>query len=124
MPLEHLELEKEYKTLKTNTDLHAGGIFFCIPYEESIIFYKNGKVEIKQRVIENFRPMDQQDLDRINNVRIIGTYRLNLRNYIECDFENFDLTGLPLSENKDIICFHTYDNRTNQPGSSIYKLSR
>jgi len=92
-PIAKIQFDKAYKSgPKASTDLHAGGIFFCVPYEEIITFFENGKVEIKRRVIEYFRPMDgQSEIDEINNFKLVGTYKLSDRKYIECTFNNLSM---------------------------------
>jgi len=109
-PLELIQFGKAYKSgPKASTDLHAGGIFFCVPYEEILTFSQDGTLELIKRVIENFRPFDgQQEIDAINNFKIKGTYRLSDRKYIQCEFENYTMTGLPLQNNPDILAFHCY----------------
>ncbi len=87
-PIEKIAFEKEYKSgPKASTDVHAGGIFFCVPYEDKIKFRKDGKVELTKTVIEYYRPMDGQfEVDHINNYRLVGTYSLSKNKYIECTF--------------------------------------
>lgn len=124
-PLEKIHFEKEYKSSPmASTDMHAGGIFFCVPYEEIIKFWENGKVELTRRVIEYFRPMDgQPEIDEINNFKLIGTYGLSDRNYIECKFEGFSMTGLPLEINPNILVFHCYRNVNGFQFGNAFKLS-
>jgi len=124
-PIDHLQFEREYKSSpKASTDIHAGGIFFCVPYEDIIIFFENGNVELRKRVIENFRPMGgQSQIDKINNFKLMGTYELSDRNYIECTFENYSMTGLPLKINPTIIAFHCYHKINGHQFGNAFKLT-
>lgn len=124
-PIEKLQFEIEYKSSPmASTDLHAGGIFFCVPYEEIIKFWKDGTVELTRSVIEKFRPMDgQSDIDEINSFKLIGTYELSDRRYIECKFENFTMTGLPLEINQNILVFHCHLKANNYQFGRAFKRS-
>ena len=124
-PIDKIQLNKEYKSgPHASTDLHAGGIFFCVPYEDIITFFENGKVEIKKRVIETFRPMDgQYDIDAINHFKLTGTYELSDRGYINCTFEGFTMVGLPLEINQDILVFHCYHKIKGQQFGNAFKRS-
>ncbi|MEZ4957994.1 MAG: hypothetical protein R2825_30830 [Saprospiraceae bacterium] len=124
-PIEKIQFEKEYKSSpRASTDLHAGGIFFCVPYEEIIKFWKEGKVELTRRVIERFRPMDgQSEIEEINNFKLVGTYELTDRKYIECKFEDWSMIGLPLEVNQNILTFHCHQKANGFQFGNAYKLS-
>ena len=124
-PIDKIQFERAYKSgPKASTDIHAGGIFFCVLYEEIIKFWKNGRVELTKKVIENFRPMDgQSEMDEIDNFKLIGTYKLSDRAYIECNFEDFSMIGLPLEINKDILTFHCYHQANGYQFGNAFKLS-
>ncbi|MFC0777659.1 hypothetical protein [Flavobacterium sp. HJSW_4] len=50
-----IEINKKYLPgLRADTDLHAGGLFFCIIYQNQLEFFENGKVELTKRF---FTPM-------------------------------------------------------------------
>ncbi|WP_353481150.1 hypothetical protein [Haliscomenobacter sp.] len=123
-PLEKIKLGKPYKSgPRASTDLHAGGIFFCTPYEEIITFFEDGVVEISSSVIEFFRPMDgQAEIDKINEFKLVGNYLLPAREYIECQFENLVMVGLPLNENPEILTFHCSSKTASHQYSAAYKL--
>lgn len=124
-PIQNIQFEREYKSSPmASTDLHAGGIFFCVPYEEIIKFGKGGKVELTKKVIENFRPMDgQSEIDKINNFKLIGTYQLSSRKYIECKFEDFSMIGLPLKKNQNILTFHCYHKSSGHQFGRAFQLT-
>lgn len=45
-----IEINKKYQSsLIANTDLHAGGLFFCIIYQNQLEFFTNGKVELTKK---------------------------------------------------------------------------
>lgn len=123
-PIEKIKLGKPYESgPRADTDLHAGGIFFCTPYVEIITFFENGVVEISSSVIEYFRPMDgQYEIDKINAFKLIGKYKLSDREYIECQFENLTMIGLPLNKHPEILAFRCYYKSENQHFSSAYRL--
>lgn len=125
-PIEKIQFGKAYKSSpKAFTDLHAGGLFFCVPYEEIITFFQDGKVELKRSVIETFRPMDgPSEIDAINNFNRKGTFKLSDRKYIVCEFEDFSMVGLPLDINQDILAFHCYFKLSGQQMGSAFKLSK
>lgn len=122
--LDKLQLGKEYLSgPQAMTDLHAGGIFFCVPYLECVIFRENAIVEITRRVIERFRPMDgQTEIDHINNKQLIGKYSISDRNYLVCTFENLYMIGLPLIENPQMLAFNCCQKRGNNQFSMVYTL--
>ncbi len=124
-PIDKIQLGKKYKSSpQASTELHAGGIFFCIPYEEILIFYEFGKVELTREVIEYFRPMDgDAEIAEFNNFKAVGTVQLSDRNYIECEFEEFTMIGLPLKKNEDILTFHCYGKINVVEAGKAYKLS-
>ena len=58
-----VEFNKKYQSgLIANTDLHAGGLFFCIIYRYCLNFFENGKVELTKKLVDAFRPMDGNDV--------------------------------------------------------------
>jgi len=124
-PIEKIHYERAYKSApKAKTELHAGGIFFCVPYEEVIKFWKNGKVELTKRVIESFRPMEgQSEIDEINNFKLVGTYELSDRAYIACKFDEFMMIGLPLEQNPNTLTFHCFNKTNGHQFGNAYTLT-
>ena len=106
-PIDQLKMEAEYVCGPLiTTEFHAGGVFFCVPYEQIIRFSADGTLILFRRVIERFRPMDgQAEIDATNNFRKEGKYMLTDRNYIKCTIENITMIGLPLYENPHILAF-------------------
>jgi hypothetical protein len=120
----NLEFEKKYlSSLIANTDLHAGGLFFCILYQNCLQFFENGKVELTKKVVDAFRPMDQNDIRHLENYKIIGRYSFNDRGYLVCEFKDIFLTftGLPTEKDLTIIPFCVYDSRLSIKWSEVYK---
>ncbi len=121
-----VELGKKYlSSLMANTDLHAGGIFFCIIYQNCFEFNPDGKVILTKKVVDDFRPMDIQDVKHLENYKIEGEYFYNDRNYLICDFKDLCLiyTGLSTEKNSDIIPFHVYDTRLLKQWGEVYKVT-
>lgn len=119
----NLELNKKYLTGPiANTDLHAGGLFFCIIYQNCLEFSDNGNVTLTKKIMDAFRPMDENDVRHLENYRITGKYHLNERGYLICDFEDLLLqyTGLPTEKNPSVIPFHIYDKRFASMRSEVY----
>lgn len=122
-PIEKIQFGKEYVSgPKATTDLHVGGIFFCILYEEVLIFHENGDIELTKRVIERFRPMDGQDVDRINNFQLNGKFFLSDRNYIVCEFPELKMTGLPLEKHPNMIAFDCHQKGNSSLSGKAFQL--
>lgn len=120
-----IELNKKYQSgLIANTHLHAGGLFFCIIYQNCLEFFHDGKVELTKKVIDAFRPMDENDVRHLENYKITGKYHLNDRGYLICDFEDlfWRFTGLPTEKDNSTIPFHVYDSRLTNQWSIVFKI--
>jgi hypothetical protein len=118
-------LNRKYLTgLTADTDLHAGGIFFCIIYRKCLLFLENGEVQLSNELVDAFRPMDNTDVTLIQNYHHKGRYFLNDRQYVECHFEeiNLFLTGLPTKTNPAIVAFHAYNKRFQSQWSEVFIL--
>jgi hypothetical protein len=120
-PLAKLTLDAEYTSgpLAT-TDIHAGGIFFCLLYEEVLVFRSNDVVELDIRVLDEWRAMDDEaDVVRRNSAT--GTYGLDGKGFLNCRFPNANYTGLPCDMNPDWLAFHVYNDRLHGRGC-VYTL--
>jgi hypothetical protein len=119
-------LNREYHTeLIANTELHAGGLFFCIIFKKILKFKENNNVQLYQKVINPLRPMDEYDIDYINNYNSHGQYKINDRGYLKCKFDSIDLeyTGILLDEQTNDIIFHVFNKAAGDSWSEIFKLS-
>ena len=93
-PLSKIVLDVEYSSgPRATSDLHAGGIFFCVLYEEVLVFRPNNVVERDVRILDNWRPLDDE-ADSLAERSATGTYGLNSRGYISCNFPHASYTGL------------------------------
>lgn len=122
-----LEINKKYLSgLIAKTELHAGGLFFCILYHNCLKFFENGKVELTKKVFDAFRPMDENDIRYLENYKIVGKYSFNDRGYLVCEFEELFLTftGLTTENDPTIIPFFIYDHRLLNRWSEVYKCSK
>lgn len=45
---------------EATTDLHAGGIFFCVLYQRELTFHSNRDVSLNYRILDNWRPLDDE----------------------------------------------------------------
>ncbi|CAA9197434.1 hypothetical protein FLA105534_01643 [Flavobacterium bizetiae] len=118
-------MNKKYQSgLIANTDLHAGGLFFCIIYQNQLEFFENGKVELTKKVVDAFRPMDENDVEHLKNFNIVGDYSFNDRGYLVCKFEDlfWTFTGLSSEKDSSIIAFNIYDRRLQNKWGEVYKL--
>jgi hypothetical protein len=122
-----VEINKKYLSgLIANTDLHAGGLFFCIIYQNCLEFFDDGTVEFTKRLVDDFRPMDENDVLHLKNYKITGQYFINDRGYLVCKFDDlfWTLTGLSTEKNSDIIPFFIYDSRLLTRWSEVYKIEQ
>ena len=76
-----------------------------------------------KKIVDAFRPMDENDVRHLEQYKIIGTYSFNERGYIVCVFEDlfWTFTGVPTENNKNVIPFHIYDSRLSKKWSEVYK---
>jgi hypothetical protein len=120
-----IELNKKYlSSLMANTELHAGGLFFCILYQNCLEFFEIGKVVLTKNLVDDFRPMDENDIRHLENYKIVGKYSFNDRGYLVCEFEELFLTFTGQATEKDstIIPFFIYDSRLSKRWSEVYKI--
>lgn len=115
-----LTLSAEYASAPlATTDLHAGGIFFCVLYEEVLVFRPNNIVELSVRVIDNWRPFDDEQ-ENLTSMSANGVYGLDGNGFLECDFPNVSFTGLPCKIRSDWLAFHVFDRVTARSKSRVY----
>jgi hypothetical protein len=120
-----IEMNKKYQSgLIANTDLHAGGLFFCIIYQNQLEFFENGKIELTKKVVDAFRPINEDDVKHLQNYKIVGDYSFNHRGYLVCTFEDlfWTFTGLSSEKDSSIIAFNIYDSRLENRWGEVYKL--
>lgn len=123
----NLTLNEKYLTgLTASTDLHAGGLFFCIVFKKCLVFSENGKVRLSNEVFDAFRPMDDGDAESMSGRYFEGRYFYNDRNYLVCEFERIDLvlTGLSLDRHPDTLAFHAYNKGRKESWSEVFVLSQ
>ncbi len=121
-PLSQITLDAEYTSGPLATsDLHAGGIFFCVLYEEVLIFRSNNVVELDVRILDNWNPLDDE-ADSLSKRSAIGSYGLNDRDYLSCKFPHATYTGLPCDLNSDWLAFHLTYTQVAQCNSCVYTL--
>jgi hypothetical protein len=121
----NLALNKKYLSgLVANTELHAGGLFFCILYKNCLEFFENGQVELTKKIVDAFRPMDENDIRHLEDYRVIGKYSINERGYLVCKFEGVSLifTGVATEKDSSIIPFHVYNSKLTNRWSEVYKI--
>jgi hypothetical protein len=112
--LERLTLDVPYRTGPLAwTDLHAGGLFFCVVYRECLQFGGAGRVRRWCEVLDDSRPL-ADEAEQLRATDVVGSYRLGDRGYVCCAFPDLELTGLPCERAPDLLAFHAW-----RPGSGV-----
>jgi hypothetical protein len=107
-----IQLDKQYLTgLSATTDLHAGGLFFCIIYNKCLQFHGVGRVTLSKKVVAAVRPMSPSEPKSIDK-------------YTECQFRQIDLilTAESIDEAGTMLAFHAFDKRSSRLWGEAYKL--
>lgn len=104
------------------TDLHAGGIFFCVVYRDCIEFSDNGDARRWAEVMDGSRPFDNE-VEEIRNDTETGAWHVNELGYIVCEFKSRTLTGLPCTEAKELIAFNGYRVLDKRSFGVVYALT-
>ena len=105
---------------QATTDLHAGGVFFCVVYAELLEFRRNGTVRRRCEVAEGARPLDDDD-DDLRRVNESGSYRVNSRGYLEVSLPDRDLTGLLWPSAPELLAFHVYRPSSGVQFGQVYR---
>ena len=120
-------LNGKYSTgLIADTDLHAGGVFFCLIYKKTLVFSDNGVVRFSRELVDPFRPMDDSEVEVFQNDRHEGKYFLNNNQNVECHFEDIglELTGRPTKKDPEVLAFHAYNKQGNREWGEVYVLEK
>jgi hypothetical protein len=118
--LEQVVLDVPYHTGPLAwTDLHAGGLFFCVVYRECLRFSAGRRVRRWCEVIDDSRPFDDEP-EQLRATDMVGTYRLNDRGYLECLFSDLELTGLPCEQAPELLAFNAFRARSGPSFSLVY----
>lgn len=121
--VELVELNARYATgPMARTDLHAGGIFFCVVYCECLMFAPDGRVRRWCEVIDESRPFDNEH-KALEATNIVGNYRLNSHGYLECRFVDLELTGLPCERDRRLLAFYGWRPEYGTHFSIVYRLT-
>ena len=115
-----LTLDKTYQTGPlAQTDLHAGGVFFCVVYKECLQFGRDSQVRRWCEVIDDSRPFDQEAKE-IKALNELGSYHINARGYVTCEFDSLSLTGLPCRDAPDLLPFNAFHKASKCSYSLVY----
>lgn len=118
-----IQLEKNYSSGPiADTDLHAGGVFICIIYRRILTFLPDGVVKLTGEILDRARAMDNLDAEKIASQVQMGSFGVNDRGYIQCEFDDVTLTGLPSASNPAMLAFHGYNRRTQHTWGAVYTL--
>ena len=106
--LQRLHMDVPYRTGPlAMTDLHAGGLFFCVIYRECLQFQSDGSVRRWCDVLDEQRAFDDE-ADQLRAIDMEGAFRLNERGYLSCVFPDLELTGLPSDLVPGLLAFHAW----------------
>lgn len=101
------------------TDLHAGGLFFCVLYETCLRFEKTGTVLAWNELLPGARPL-HDEVERLAAPPEEGTWLVNDHGYLVCSFGDRQLTGLPWPEVPGLLAFHVH-RPEGFDGSVVYR---
>lgn len=118
--LKRLVLDVPYRTGPlAQTDLHAGGVFFCVVYRECLRFSPGGRVRRWCEVLDDTRPLDDEP-EQLRATDAVGSYRLNDRGYLSCVFPDLELTGLPCEQSPELLAFYVWRPQVGVSFSLVY----
>jgi hypothetical protein len=106
--LKLLSLDTPYRSsMQATTELHAGGVFFCVLYTEVLEFRSDGTVRRWCEVTNGARALDNED-EELRRINESGSYLVNDRGYLELSFADRKMTGLPWLESPELLAFHVW----------------
>jgi len=85
------------------TELHAGGVFFCVLYRRELTFRSSGEVNLEFKILDDWRPLDRE-AQSLESQSCVGKLSPNSRGYIEITFPGMNFTGAEC-ENLNGACF-------------------
>lgn len=95
------------------TELHAGGVFFCVLYRRELIFHSNDRVDLNYSLLDNWRPL--ADEAKYLTGSTSGKLRSNSRDYIEIVFPGMTFTGLECENLHGHLSFHVFGEIRSDP---------
>ena len=101
------------------SDLHAGGVFFCVIYRRELTFHPNRLADLNFHVLDNWRPSGGEVQD-LNSKSCSGKVTSNSRGYIEISFPNMQFTGCECDNLSRHLAFHIFGSYVYPP--TIEKL--
>ncbi|WNO03521.1 hypothetical protein [Rhodoferax mekongensis] len=101
------------------TDLHAGGVFFCVVYRECMRFEAMGRVTWWREVVDASRPY-WEDVGKFEALTINGTYGRNDRGYLVCKFPNMEMTGAECDDATNLIAFYVWHSSQGLSESRVF----
>jgi hypothetical protein len=115
-----LTIDRPYRTgPMALTDLHAGGVFFCIVYAECLQFSADAKVRRWREVIDASRPFDNEEKE-MREFNEVGSFQINGRGYLTCQFPSLLLTGLPCRDADGLLAFNAWYKSSQQSTGLVY----
>jgi hypothetical protein len=119
--LERLHYDTPYRSGPDAwTDLHAGGLFSCVVFQEVLQFSRDGSVRRWYEILDDSRPLDDE-VEALRRSASCGGYLVNERGYLECVFADLKLVGLPCEKAPDLLAFHAWDPNGGASSSRVYR---
>lgn len=101
------------------TDLHAGGIFFCVVYRERLHFQGAGEVRRWCEVIDDGRPFDDE-ATRLRATDMMGRYEVDGEKIV-CRFPGLEMTGAICRRTPELLAFHVWRSGPAISASLVYR---
>lgn len=112
--------DRTYRTgPQATTELHAGGIFFHVLYEECLQFRADGQVRHWFEVMDGSCPLDDE-AQQMSEVDETGTCAINQRGYLTCKLADFSYTGKPFGGRPGLLAFNVYNHASQHSFSCVY----
>jgi len=90
--------------IEASTDVHAGRNFFCVLYRGELVFRANGEVELNYRVLDNWRPLDDE-AESLSERSTRGTVTIDSAGNLKITFPNMTFWGAAVQKFPRSSCF-------------------
>lgn len=121
MQLEDMVMfDKTYRTgPQATTQLHAGGIFFHVLFEECLQFRADGQVLRWFEVMDGSCPLDDE-AQQMRDFNETGTCEINQRGYLTCEFADLSFTGKPFKGKPGMLAFNVYNRASRRSFGCVF----
>ena len=119
----NIKLNKLYSTGHIAiTDIHAGGILFGYIYKERLTFLDGANVLKNYSIFDTFTQMENESESKAKESSR-GSYLINNRGLIECEFEDCSMYGGFSKRDSDVLMFDVNYKNPKRRASAVYLLS-